>query len=134
MVTPKLERPWVRRALIVDLATSGKTQVELARKYGVANSSMTEFKQRHLDEIEEQRAAGLEEFAGIRIAEKSIRLATYEALLATAVEDGDQRAAIRILRNVAEEMGHLPQRIQMGGEVGVRTTYEIVGVDPEALK
>ena len=130
----KLERPWVRHKLITELATSGKTQAQLAREYAVAESSMTEFKQRHLDDIEARRAAAGEEFAGVLIAEKATRLATYESLLADAVAKGDERSAIRILRNVAEEMGHLPQRIQMGGEVGVRTTYEIVGVDPEALK
>jgi transposase-like protein len=134
MAAPKLERDWVRRALIIDLATSGDTQVKLARKYGVANSSLTEFKQRHADEIAAEREAGLEEFAGILIADKANRLAIYEELLEVARAKGDERSALRILRNVAEEMGHLPQRIQMGGEVGVRTSYEIVGVDPEALK
>lgn len=151
MPPQKLERPWIRRELIVKLAHSGKTQRALAEEYGVAQSSIFEFAQRHRAEVEQVRADKENEFAGIAIADKANRLATYQAVLerlAGAVEAnadlGDDEQAMdektanavgKILRNVAEELGHLPNRVTLGGEVGLtHTNYTVNGVDPENLK
>jgi len=160
MPPQKLEKPWTRRQLIVELATSGKTQAKLAEEYGVVESSISEFKTRHRQTIEQVRADQENEFAGIAIAEKATRLATYLDVLDTALkpvpkvnakgeimyglpdENGERHpimeidagVAQKILRNVAEELGHLPNRVTLGGEVGVTTNYKINGVEPENLR
>jgi hypothetical protein len=160
MPEPKLEKPWTRRQLIVQLATSGKTQIQLAQEYDVTQPAISHFAARHRQTIEQVRADQENEFAGIAIAEKAIRLATYLDVLDTALkpvpkvnakgeimyglpdESGerhpimeiDASVAQKILRNVAEELGHLPNRVTLGGEVGVTTNYRINGVDPGALK
>lgn len=150
MAPQKLELPWTRRQLVVDLALSGKTQSELAEKYGVTQQSISDFKARHLTEVQAVLADSENEFAGIAIANKANRLATYQSILerlAGAVEAnadlGDDEQAMdektanavgKILRNVAEELGHLPNRVTLGGEVGVRTDYTINGLDPGNLK
>jgi len=144
----------------VELATSGKTQAKLAEEYGVVESSISEFKTRHRQTIEQVRADQENEFAGIAIAEKATRLATYLDVLDTALkpvpkvnakgeimyglpdENGERHpimeidagVAQKILRNVAEELGHLPNRVTLGGEVGVTTNYKINGVEPENLR
>jgi len=156
----KLEKPWTRRQLIVELATSGKTQEKLAEEYGVTQPAISFFADRHRQTIEQVRADQENEFAGIAIAEKAIRLATYLDVLDTALkpvpkvnakgeimyglpdESGERHpimeidagVAQKILRNVAEELGHLPNRVTLGGEVGVTTNYKINGVEPENLR
>lgn len=156
----KLELPWTRRQLVVDLALSGKTQIELAEKYGVAQQSVSEFKARHATDIQAVRDDSENEFAGIAIAEKANRLATYLDMLEKALqpvpkvnskgeimyglpdENGERKpimeidlaVAQKIQRNVAEELGHLPNRVTLGGEVGVRTDYTVNNVNVENLK
>jgi predicted transcriptional regulator len=143
MPQPKLEKPWTRRKLIVELAHSDKSQVRLAEEYGVTQSSVSEFASRHRAEIDVVRADKENEFAGIAIADKANRLATYEDVLRRltgALEDADlmdekvANAIGKVLRNVAEELGHLPNRVTLGGEVGVTTNYKINGVEPENLR
>jgi len=156
----KLEKPWTRRQLIVELATSGKSQEKLAEEYDVSQSAVSQFAARHRQTIEQVRADQENEFAGIAIAEKATRLATYLDVLDTALkpvpkvnakgeimyglpdESGERHpimeidggVAQKILRNVAEELGHLPNRVTLGGEVGVTTNYKINGVEPENLR
>jgi len=156
----KLEKPWTRRQLIVELATSGKSQEKLAEEYDVSQSAVSQFAARHRQTIEQVRADQENEFAGIAIAEKATRLATYLDVLDTALkpvpkvnakgeimyglpdENGERHpimeidagVAQKILRNVAEELGHLPNRVTLGGEVGVTTNYKINGVEPENLR
>ena len=160
MPQPKLELPWTRRQLVVDLALSGKTQEVLAGKYGVTQGAISQFRAKHATEIQAVRDDAENEFAGIAIAEKAVRLASYADVLETALkpvpktngkgeivygledENGvrhpimeiDAGAALKALRNVAEELGHLPNRVTLGGEVGVRTDYTINGVEPGNLK
>lgn len=140
---PLESRPWVRHALQRELATGNQTQSALARKYGVSPSSITEFKQRHAEKIEAIRADAENEFAGLLIAEKANRLAVYERLLehamgATDSDQGDDegeappvdgKLAARVLRQIAEEMGHLPTRMQVSGELGTTTRYVISDAD-----
>lgn len=164
MAPRKLETPWTRRQLIVDLALSGKSQSALAERYGVVQASVSEFAARHAAEIQAVRDDSENEFAGIAIAEKAVRLATYADILEKALkptpkvagkdasyvlmpEDPDNpgaerrpvmeidaAAALKALRNVAEELGHLPNRVTLGGEIGIKTDYTINGVDPENLR
>jgi acyl-CoA hydrolase len=139
MPPQKLEKPWTRRQLIVELATSGKTQAKLAEEYGVVESSISEFKTRHRQTIEQVRADQENEFAGIAIAEKATRLATYLDVLDTALKPVPKvNAKGEIMYGLpdesGEELGHLPNRVTLGGEVGVTTNYKINGVEPENLR
>jgi predicted transcriptional regulator len=153
---PLLEHPLTRRMLQTDLAHSGKSQSELAEKYGVTQPSISEFAARHAATIQQIRDDAANEFAGLAIAQKAARLEVYRELLdacmtpvpKTAGKDGDwvrdedgnvvheidAAVAGKLLRNVAEELGHLPNRVTLGGEVGVTTSYTVNGVDPGALK
>lgn len=160
MVAPKLELPWIRRQLVVDLALSGKSQLALGEKYGASQQAVSQFAERHATEVQAVRDDSENEFAGIAIAEKANRLATYLDMLEKALmpvpkvngkgeiiyglpdADGERHpimeidlaVAQKIQRNVAEELGHLPNRVTLGGEVGVTTNYTVNGVDPGALK
>lgn len=125
-----LSRPWTKRALMRDLALGNTTQRELAAKYGVSEPAMTYFKQRNAEQIEDIRANAEGEFAGILISQKANRLQAYADLL----EDADPKLATRVLRQIAEEMGHLPQRVQLSGQVDTQTRYQIDGVDPGDLR
>lgn len=135
-----LELAWNRHALMRLLAEGKMTQAQMAVRMGVSESAVTLFKQRHADAIAAIAADVENEFAGIAIAQKSNRLAVYEEELAKAQRaGGDKHIVARLLRQIAEEMGHLPSRVQLSGQVGIQTTYTITGedgtpVDPEALK
>jgi hypothetical protein len=134
-----LEKPWNRHALIRMLAEGKITQAEMATRMGVTPPSVTAFKQRHADAIAAVRADIENEFAGIQIAQKSNRLAAYEELLDRAAGGKDRHLEARVLRQIAEEMGHLPSRMQLSGTVGIQTTYTVTGedgspIDTEALK
>ena len=153
---PVLENPLTRRVLQQDLAHGGQSQEALGKKYGVTQQAISDFAERHAAAIQQIRDDAENEFAGLAIAQKAARLEVYGELIKAAMqpvpkvagkdagyvrdEDGnvvyeiDAGVAGRLLRNVAEELGHLPNRVTLGGEVGVRTDYTINGVNPEALK
>ncbi len=154
---PVLEHPLTRRVLQQDLAHGGMSQTQLGEKYGVDQSAISQFAARHAATIQQIRDDAADEFAGLAIAKKAARLEVYRELLDAAMtpvpkmaggavvidpesEEGaivyeiDAGVAQKILRNVAEELGHLPNRVTLGGEVGVTTNYKINGLDPEALK
>lgn len=122
-------RPGVRLALIRELALGEVTHAQLGVKYQVSRDSITAFKKRHEQEIADCLAKADSEFKGILIADKANRLSAYEKMLMDAMDSGDRRSAIRILRNVAEEMGHLPSRMQISGAVDVHTSYTVTGAD-----
>lgn len=133
------------------------SQGELAKKYGVVQSSISEFAERHAATIQQIRDNAADEFAGLAIAKKAARLEVYRELLDAAMtpvpkmaggavvidpesEEGaivyeiDAGVAAKVLRQVAEELGELPNRVTLGGEVGVTTNYKINGLDPSALQ
>jgi predicted transcriptional regulator len=139
----KLETPWTRRQLITELALSDKTQTRLAEEYGVTQQSVSDFAARHANEIQVVREHTEDEFAGLALAVKANRLATYEDIVrrltvqlneADAIDEKTAASLAKILRNVAEELGHLPNRVTLGGEVGVTTRYTVEGVDPGAMQ
>jgi transcriptional regulator with XRE-family HTH domain len=153
----------VKRQVIRDVALSGMSQAAIAEKYGVSQPAISQFAKRNAEEIEAVRAKADDEFAGLLIAQKQNRLAAYQDLYEVALkpqpkispsgklvkewitdEDGNQvevivqevdvRAAAQMLKQAAEELGQLPNRLTLAGEVGVRTNYVIDGIDPGALK
>jgi hypothetical protein len=130
-------RPWERRQLCRELATGDMTRAALARKYGVVRSTITEFAKRHAREIDEIKAHLDDDFAGLWIADKSARMAAYQAdlELSGTGKYGSHWEQIRtrsqILKQVAEELGQMPPR---AGVVVVPVTHIIEGVDVESLK
>ncbi len=152
---PILEHPLTRRIVQEMLAHGGHTQQEIGDKYGVTQQSVSEFAARHRETIQQIRDNAADEFAGLAIARKAARLEAYQELLDACMqpvpkvagkdadfvrdEEGnvvyeiDAGVAGRLLRNVAEELGHLPNRVTVGGELAV-TNYTINGVDPGNLK
>lgn len=149
-----------RRQIIRELAAQEVNQSALAIKYGVSTSAITQFKQRHAEEIAAVRADMDNEFAGILIANKAARLAAlvdlYEAATTPTpkisvkgdvvrrmnpetgefeeVMEIDARAAMQALKQAAEEMGQLPTRVQVSGGMDIRTNYTIEGVSPDDLR
>lgn len=77
----KLEPAHIKQRLIRELAEQKKTQAVLAKEYGVSHPSIVSFKQRHKRRIEAVRADLENEFAGLWIADKSARVAHYEATI-----------------------------------------------------
>lgn len=122
-------RAWTRRKLMRELALGTKTHDQLAKEYGSSREAVSRFRARHETEIAEIVERSTDEFVGIAITEKANRLATYEQMLEEAFDSNDRKSAIRILRNVAEEMGHLPSRMQISGAVDVHTSYTVKGAD-----
>jgi len=134
------KQAWLRRDLIRDLAEGKLTQVELAEKYGVVQSSVSEFKSRHKEEIEAVRNNLEDEFAGIWIANKERRLAELSSDVEHINESelgkrDPQWAKVKqsALKQAAEELGQIPNRISVQvGDVHVR--YEVAGVNLDDLK
>lgn len=124
-----LEKPWVRRSLQEDLAKSTASQTALARKYGVTGPSITAFKQKYRAVIEEIRENAADQFAGIALARQVNRIELYQSELEKAEEREDWKAIARLGRQIAEELGHLPGRVTLSGEVGTTTRYSIEGVE-----
>lgn len=146
-----------RRMVMRDLALGELSQADIARKYGVKDPSITEFKQRHAEAIEAIRREQDNEYAGILIAQKAARLAALEEIYETAMQptvkvagkdatvvrdpvtgdvvyEIDGRAAMQAIKQAAEETGQLYTRVQMTGDMQTTTTYRIEGVDPGDLQ
>lgn len=151
-----------RHGLIRQLALTDTTQPELAEQYGVTQQAISHFAKRNAEAIAAVRADADNEFAGILIAQKAARLAAYEELHTIAItpqpkispsgkivkewitdEDGndvevvvneiDVRAAALVLKQSAEEMGQLPTRLQIQGDMQTTTTYKIEGFSESDL-
>lgn len=137
MARAVIDRGWVKHQLIRELAVGDKTSQELGEKYGVTDGAIRMFAQRHLPTIEQVRANLDDEFAGLWLAEKKNRIAEYEGDIGVINEalDGQAdekllRTKLAVMRQSAEELGQLTQKIETSGTVN----YVITGVDPAVLK
>jgi hypothetical protein len=149
-----LEREPTRRQLQVALANGGKSQTALAEEYGVSQSAISQFQTRHAQVIAEIRADVNNEFAGLAFAQKANRIAAlidlYEKSMESTpkitnkgtlaigpdgqvIEEIDGRLAAQTIKQIAEELGQLPTRLNVSGEIGIKTNYSIDGVDPSNL-
>jgi chaperonin cofactor prefoldin len=137
----QLEKGWTKRTLMHELARMEKTQTKLAEEHNVTVSAINQFKTRHATEIQELKNKIEDQFAGLWITKKENRLAEYQQAfedIENELEGGGMdvdyvKAKIKILKSVAEEMGHLPSRTT----VQVQTTpvvYQVHGVNIEAMK
>jgi hypothetical protein len=148
-----------RRQIVRELAFGEFTQQALADKYEVSQPAIAKFKARHADEIEAVRADAEDEFAGILIAQKAARLASLAEIHEKAMkpvpkvgnngkvverinpetgeretlQEWDGRLAAQVLKQAAEEMGQLPTRVQVSGDMQTTTTYRIENVSNDDL-
>lgn len=127
-----------RRALVRALATGERRRAQLARDYGVVPSYITWFARQHAREIDAVKAKLDDEFAGLWIAEKEKRIAAYQHDFEVSA-DGDYSAHYEqvrtrsgILRNVAEELGQLPNRSTAA--VIIPVVHILENVDTDLLK
>lgn len=124
----KLEgQAWRKRRLITELARGEKSQSQLAAENGVAQSSISEFRSRHLDEIEEAQQHLEDEFNGVWIAQKLNRLIEQQALYEDDVPSRERETRLAVLRAAAEELGQIPNRTTINLEQPVRV--EITGLE-----
>lgn len=139
-----LDRGATRLQLIRQIALGNKSLAQLCHEYDVGNGTVEAFAKRHAAEIQAVVDESAAEFTALWIAEKRNRLAEYqqdiedinESLLSDDVKQSEKTQLFRVkhaaLRQVAEELGHLPGRVQIRFE-GPRVTYQIVGVDMDKL-
>jgi predicted transcriptional regulator len=141
----RLERGWAKRQLIHELARMEKTQQLLAQEYGVTESAVTQFKQRHQAEIEAVKLDIENEFAGLWVARKVNRLAELESdierIISTNAGDTVRMADAEILRTkaallkqVADELGQIPNKSHIRIEQDTVVRYLMTGVDDTDLK
>lgn len=150
-----LESPLHRREVQVLLAHGELTQQEIGERYGATQQAVSQFAERHAETIRQIRENTAEEFAGIQLAKKANRLEAYQDLIEQAltpipkidnkgnrVTDVDGSVvyevngdlAAKVLKQIAEELGQLPNRLTLAGEVGVKTNYVIDGINPGDLR
>ncbi len=130
-----LERGWVRHRLIRDFALGERTGKELAQQYGVSTTSISNFKKRHLLEIEEVRNNLADEYAGVWVAQKIARIQEYQVAAEKMARSESPRNAevlVSILKAVAEELGQLPARTQVNVSTE-QTVYQVVGVSTDDI-
>lgn len=123
---------WASYNLVRDLAFSQMTHEELAEKYGVTRSAISHFRARNQDRIAAVTKAPDDELAGLWLAQKKARIQEYirdveEINAQDVVDAATRRVKATILRNVAEEMGHLKQTLEVEGQVH----YQLKGVDTD---
>lgn len=143
-----LEQGHIRLALIKSFA-EGVRPATLARQYGVPRQTLHDFKERHKWAIAEVKKDLEAEFAGLWAANKANRVASYQDVIERLQKQidmimaesdvyrqpTDSEALTRLikarnasLRSIAEELGALPQRIQMTVAEPVRHIIEIPGL------
>lgn len=130
-----LERGWVKHRLIRDFALGEKAGHELAKEYGVSQTSISAFKKRNAMEIEEVRNHLADEYAGVWVARKLDRIREYQEAAEKMASGNSPRNAevlTSILKAVAEELGQLPARAQVNVSTE-NVTYQLVGIDLEDL-
>ena len=143
-----LEQGHIRLELVRALA-EGKRQSDLARRFEVPPQTMSDFVKRHRAAIAAVKKDLESEFAGLWSANKAARVASYEDEIMRLQEQIDMilaesdtyrqatdsealtrlyKSRDRALRSIAEELGALPQRIQMTIAEPVRHIVEIPGM------
>ncbi len=135
-VSPRrpLSSPWVRGQLIVDLATGEVPQTELAVRYGVHKSAITQFKKRYQTEIDSRRERIMDEYQDLWIADKKSRLAARQVLAEelglNEVTPRTAEVIDKLLNSAADELGEL----QPKNEINVQLAeYRISGIDLDRI-
>lgn len=150
-----------RRKLIRECALKDPSMTwdSIAKRYGVSGAAITQFRKRNAEEIAAVAKAADDEFAGILIAQKEFRLRAYQEIYETAMTpqpkvaangnvamriDPETKQVVQVmevqlgearqaLKQAAEELGQLANRITMTGDLNTTTTYRIVNVTDDDL-
>lgn len=120
----KLETPWVRAQLIMNLAARSMTVAQLAEQFRVSEAGIRAFMARHEGDIELARQQSFNAIKatacqyGLWVVEKLNRIAVYQDdIERLQAIDNPSVAEVRLkhsaLHAVAEEMGQLPTKVQM---------------------
>lgn len=143
-----------RLALISDLAMNELSAREIALREGVKTEDIQRFREEHVTEIAEVRAALAGklaiETAGLWITKKQNRLAEYQAqvedirdFLAELRETGVSwsrshrdmlKVYLDLFKQTAEELGAYPQRAQAPAKTGQTVHYVIDTADPAVMQ
>lgn len=134
-----LERGWRKDKLIHEIALQEKTMTALAAQYGVVPSAITNFRHRHQAEILAVQQNLGDRFAALWVADKGRRIAEYQqdiedinALQGSTPTAELTRIKHGALKNVAEELGHLPSKTQIQVN-NAQVAYAFEGVDLDKL-
>jgi hypothetical protein len=141
----RLERGWAKRQLIHELARMEKTQIVLAREYGVTQGAVSQFQTRHQAEIDAVKLDIENEFAGLWVAKKVNRLAELESDIERIIQTnaGDTvrmadaeilRTKAALLRQIADELGQIPNKSHVKIESENVVRYLMTDVDDENLR
>ncbi len=149
----RLERSTrLRNECIEMLAAGERTQAEIGRHFGVAQSVVSKFKTKHLDIIQQLQRGEIERMQLLWVSDKARRVASYQTEiehLDELIEDMrderivdeygtpvDSDSLVKLykrrdsaLRAVAEELGELPARIIISSNKGAKLEIEGVGAD-----
>lgn len=127
--------------LVYDLAAKEVNYNYLCSKYQVKKTALQDFEKKYSREIINARERVTDEYAALWITDKSSRLAEAQKdveFLNDQIEVGEKpmeaiRQKTQILRNVADELGHLPGRAPT---IVQHTTvnYHVEGVDMSKLQ
>lgn len=127
--------------LIRELALGNKSQKQLSDEFQTTEATVSRFKKRHAAAIQAIIDDLDNEYAGLSIADQRNRIIEYQAIddyiteLIYSSSHLDNALVNLILRkhqglrNVAEERGHLSQKVETSGDVRV----VLEGVDTEGI-
>lgn len=126
-----------RKLRLKHLIAAGEHSIkELAEMFESAEGTINQFKHRYRDDIRRMQENLADEFAGLWIADKRNRIQVYEDQVERFQTSDDPKLVARTqtaLRSVAEELGALPQRVQVQQE---KQTVHVVleGTDNSKLQ
>lgn len=127
--------------LIRELASGEKTRSSLAKEFEIDSATVTNFAKANADAINACIRSIDDEMAGLWIASQVNRIAEYQELAEkldeiifdeSSTDTVVSNAILRkttILRQVAEERGHLMQKVETSGKYN----YVVEGVDMTKL-
>lgn len=146
-----LDRGWRRRWLIIEMAKGNMIDAEFMNIFGCSRPALASFRRKYEGEIASTVKMIEDKFVLLWIADKMNRLAelqqdvddvneVIEALLnndrlmSPLNEEAPKWIALkeRALRAVAEELGQIPNKVQMALE-GTVVTYRLDGVNMSTL-
>lgn len=119
--------------LMFDLAKGELPRSEIAKRYGVNESTIYRLAAvpANAESIRRIQEAGMDRLAGLWATDKGNRVAALQDSEEKLREDRSpaaQRARQQALRNIAEELGQITQKVE-----GSHTVYQVEGVTPDEL-
>lgn len=123
-----------KNKLIHALAKANKSQRAIAAELECSPAYVTEFKQKHIDEIEAHRQVILEQMVELSIRGQEWRLRELQfdvEMLRGWRSPAAVTARMQVLKHVAEELGQMPERNRV---VVIPVQHVVEGVDMKALE